>query len=190
MLTAFVDESARHRLDESTSVYALAAVIVDDRGLAAVAEAMDGLRYRKNAQVHWRLERTERRPRIIEELASLPFSGVVTVCLHRTGVRQERARRFCLDALLTELTNRAVDKVIMESRNAALDDRDRAVLTALRRGGAIRPAMDVRWALPTEYPPLWAADCVVGVATGWLAGEDRFWRRIEHRVEVLGVDMP
>jgi hypothetical protein len=51
VLSAYVDESIRHRSGEATSVYALAAVIVDDRGVAELTRTMENLRYRKNVRV-------------------------------------------------------------------------------------------------------------------------------------------
>ena len=61
MLIAYVDESARRRRDEATSVYTLAAVLVDASAVPEVRDAMMRLRYGKSPVVHWRLERAERR---------------------------------------------------------------------------------------------------------------------------------
>jgi hypothetical protein len=190
MLTAFVDESMRHRSDEDTWVYALAAVIVDHRGLSVVGDAMEGLRYRKNARVHWRVERRERRPLIIERIASLPLSGAVAVCLHGRAVKAERARRLCIDALLADLSSRGVDQVVIESRGPALDARDRGVLTGLRTAGQVRPVMSVAWSVAGSQPGLWAADCVAGTVSEWLDGDDRHWKRIEHRMTIIDVEAP
>jgi hypothetical protein len=114
----------------------------------------------------------------------------VTVCLHRTDVRSERARRFCLDRLLAELSSRGVDRVVVESRNEALDARDRAVLTGMRRAGVVRPVMEVRWDLASAHPALWAADCFVGLVTSWLGGDEEMHGGLERRITVIDVDAP
>lgn len=170
-------------------MYALTAVTVSDRHLDEVSTVMESLLFRKNVRVHWRIERSERRALIIERLRTLPFHGLVTVCLHRAEVKAERARRYCLRRLLRELSERGIDQVIIESRHEALDARDRSLLTGMRKAYELRPRMKVSWSLANSHPGLWVADCVAGAATWWLGGEGRFFGPIEDRVALIDIDV-
>lgn len=187
MLNAFVDESCRQRAGEDTAVYVLAAVLVPDQALATVRETMESLRFGKAPTVHWRTERNERRLLITQALAVLEVDGLVAVCLHAQATRSERARRKCLELLLTELSVRGVGRVVLESRRAQ-DAGDRAILTALRTSRRVRLDMEVSWQPPGPYPELWAADVVAGVVTWWLDGHDQYLPLLGERLTVLDVD--
>lgn len=186
-LTAYVDESARRRRDESTCAYTLAAVLVAETDAEAVRATMRGLRYGRSQVVHWRVERAERRKLIAGALAELPVTGVVTVCLHAAEVKSERARRRCLVRLLVELAARGVDRVVFEARLGPLDDADRRVLTGLRRADTVPAEMVVTWE-PPAAPELWAADCIAGAISWWLDGDDRYFEPLQKLVTLVDVD--
>ncbi|MFM9625322.1 hypothetical protein ACKI14_46310 [Streptomyces turgidiscabies] len=187
MLHAFIDESARRRAGETTCVYTLAAVLVDDASAETVRTAMEGLRYGKSAVVHWRVERAQRRAFLAAEVAALPIVGVVAVCLHDAEVKSERARRLCLVQLLGELSARGVGRVVFESRQAQ-DASDRAVLTGLRKSNAVATDMLVTWQMASSDPALWAADVVAGACSWWLDGDGQFWTPLEPLVTLLDVE--
>lgn len=187
MLAAYVDESARRRQGEATCVYALAAVLVATREANSVREAMMGLRHGRSRVIHWRVERAERRKLIAAAIADLPVVGVLAVCLHRAEIKSERARRRCLVRLLAELDARGADCVVFESRRQRQDEADRAVLTGLRKAGAVSTSMVVRWELP-DAPELWVADCVAGAVSWWLDGDGRYWGPLEKLITLLDVD--
>src|SRR5262245_11931678 len=116
MFTAYIDESARRRAGENTCVYTLAAVVVPDDSIEKVRQASVRLSYRKSPRVHWRDERKGRLPEIIRTVAGVPWSGVVTICLHAPEMKPERARRLCMARLLPELSDRGVGRISFESR--------------------------------------------------------------------------
>lgn len=188
MLTAYVDESARRRQGEVTCVYTLAAVLVADDAEEKVRGVMKSLRHGRSRVIHWRRERTERRDMIAAAIATLPVSGVVTVCLHGAATRSERARRRCLIRLLDELMRRDVGRVIFETRHAQ-DAADRAVITNLRKTGVITDAMSVTWEDPSAwFAGLWVADCVAGAVSWWLDGQDAYWEVLEPQMTLIEVD--
>ncbi|MCX4516034.1 hypothetical protein OHA27_38770 [Streptomyces sp. NBC_01619] len=187
MLIAYVDESARRRQGEDVCVYTLAAVLVEAESVLEVRETMQSLRYGKSLLVHSRLERAARRAVLVEAIAQLPVVGIVTVCLHRTDTRSERARRRCLVRLLSELSVRGVDRVVFESRHAQ-DAADRAVLTGLRKASAVSHTMTVTWALASADAGLWAADCLAGAVSWWLDGQGQYFEVLAPLTTILDVD--
>jgi hypothetical protein len=187
MRFAFIDESARHRAREDTCVYTLAAVIVDDAAVDAVRDAMNNLRYRGNATVHWRKERAERRKLIAAAVAELPVEAVVTVCMHASDMKAERARRLCMKRLLAHLSELGADDVTFESRHAQQDQADRDMLTGLRRERTVRADMRVSWMLPSE-PILWAADVFASALSWWLDDQGDYWTILEPQVTLIDID--
>lgn len=185
MIRAFVDESMRQRAGDSRA-YVLAAVLVSDGDAADLRDAMRGLRYRRSSVVHWRHERVERQSLITATLGELPWVGLVVVRLFDQGVRPERARRQCLAVLLRQLESAEVGEVVIETRRSAQDDHDRALLTALRKSGAVA-GMDVRWQAPESEPLLWAADCVAGAVTWWFDHQPAHLDALASRVTILDV---
>lgn len=186
-LTAYIDESARRRRDESTCAYTLVAVLVAEDAAETVRTSMRALRYGRSQVVHWRVERPERRKLIAAELAELPVTGVVTVCLHAREVKSERARRRCLVRLLVELAARGIDRVVFESRRGPLDAADRQVLTGLRKAGTVPAQMLVVWE-PPAAPELWVADCIAGAVSWWLGGDGRYFEPLQKLITLVDVD--
>jgi hypothetical protein len=184
MLTAFIDESGRRRVDD-LCVYALAAVIVDVSDMADCRLAMDGLRYGKSPVVHWRVERPARRSLIAKRLAGLPIQGAVAVAMYTQGTRSERARRQCLSRLLPELQQRGISEAELESRGTTLDHRDRQLLTGLRKSHQVSDRMIVRWGLPSVEPMLWAADCLAGSVTSWFGDETQYLHLLAEMVALI-----
>jgi hypothetical protein len=72
-------------------------------------------------------------------VAELPVTSLAAVLLYDDG-RHERARVRCLKALLAELGRMRVDQVVLESRGAVRDRRDRGVVTGLDRLPRTPPA--------------------------------------------------
>jgi hypothetical protein len=182
-LMAYVDESARHRWGD-TCVYALAAVLVDEGVAARCRTELEQLRVGRARVLHWRNERPDRRKMIAATLAGLPVAGVVAVRFYAYEGRTERARRQCLDVLLRELERRGVQRVLVESRRAPQDKRDRDLLTGLRRIGVAR-TLTVSWGPSTSDPILWAADCVAGAVTWWFDDQPEYLTTLGERVELL-----
>ncbi|WP_370363322.1 hypothetical protein [Catenulispora sp. GP43] len=188
VLTAYVDESMRRRRGEGICFYVLAAVLVDDRDLDDVRDALKSLRRGKAKSIHWRYERPDRQPELAAAIASLPIRPVVAVCLHEIAVASERARRLCLASLLAALDDHAVARVILDSRREQ-DNNDLKVLQAWRRAG--RPEAGVRMDFQDSEaePALWAPDCVAGAVAWWLNGDGASWCHLEAITQVVDVDL-
>lgn len=188
MFTAYIDESARRRASEGACVYTLAAVVVPDESIEKVQQAMINLRYRKSPRVHWRDEREERLPEIVRTVAGLPWTGVVTVCLHGPEMKSERARRLCIMRLLPELSERGVNRILFESRQEPRDREDRGLLVGLRKGSLFRSDIEVDWKPALSDSALWAADVVAGALSWWFDGKGDHWRALEDLVHMIEID--
>lgn len=186
MITAYVDESLRRRPHDD-GVYAMAAVVVDSADHDGVREALEALRFGRSLRLHWRDESHARRLAITKALTTLPVTGIVTVHLHRIGVRHERARRLCLERLLYEIGVKNAATVTVESRSAE-DHFDRSLLTGLRRSRRVSLDMYVCWASPFEEPLLWAADAVAGATTWWLDGQPQYFDLLTGQFEAVCVE--
>ncbi len=181
-LTAYVDESMRQRRDDAC-VYVLAAVIVDDARAESLREQLKRLRSGKNTVLHWRKESPVRQLLIAQTIHDLDVASIVTVCLY--NAKDERARRHCLDRLLTELAPHAIGNVTLESRRAHRDKHDHALLTALRRSHRIPLDMAVTWDLAASEPLLWLPDAIAGAVTWWFDGQDEYLKVLGTQVEIL-----
>lgn len=186
MPIAFIDESARYRVDDSC-IYALAAVIIDADDVDDCRLSLNDLRYGKSPTVHWRLERPERRILIAGALADMPIQGVVAVATYTRNTRVERARRQCLARLLPELILRDTSEAELESRGTALDQRDRQLLTGLRKSNLISDHIAVRWGRPSTETMLWAADCVAGATTWWFGGSTQYLDLLGRMITLIDV---
>jgi hypothetical protein len=188
VFTAYIDESARRRASEGACVYTLAAVVVPDESIEKVQQAMLDLRYRKSPRVHWRDEREERLPEIVRTVAGLPWTGVVTVCLHGPELKSERARRLCIMRLLPELSERGVNRIFFESRQEPRDREDRGLLVGLRKGSLFRSDIEVDWKPALSDSALWAADVVAGALSWWFDDKGDHWRVLEDLVHMIDID--
>lgn len=151
-------------------------VIVTD----AVTDARQALRStigQRQRLFHWHTEGIEARRRMLACIGDL---GVVAQAgvHYPTGRRgQERARRIILSDLIVELIYEGVGHVLIETRSAAQDGRDRAtILDTFAKLG--RPhAFTYEWRTKAE-PLLWIADAINGAIKEHLLAEDDRW--LEH----------
>jgi hypothetical protein len=169
--TAYVDES----LQISAGLYILAAVIVADQEADHHRAALRDLLYRRQVRLHWRDESRRRRRHIVAAVCGLQHTGVVVIAAGMTPNRQERARRKCIDRLLTELVSRGIGSVIFERRHRELDARDRAMVAALRRQRALPTTFAADWQSPANEPLLWLADIAAGAAALAENGGHSYW---------------
>lgn len=128
-LRAWVDESGSdHARDPGT--YILAAAVVSTIEEDAVRTVMSSLRMSQR-KVHWRDEGTRRRQAIIEAIANTCIEHIVVVRQRIPAERRtERARRKCLERLITELEARGIHELVLESRGPSDDQRDIDMLNA------------------------------------------------------------
>jgi hypothetical protein len=172
--TAYVDESLRI----PNGLYVLAAVIIADADASQHRETLRRLLYRGQARLHWRDESSRRRGQLISTVCELRHTGAVVIATGMTPRRQERARRKCIDRLLTELTSRGIARVVFERRQPELDARDHAMLAALRRRQSIPAYFQAAWHAAQAEPLLWLADIAAGAASLAATGDDTYWSNL------------
>ncbi|WP_433365035.1 hypothetical protein [Streptosporangium sp. CA-115845] len=163
----------------------MAAVIVDSADQDDIRITLESLRLGKSPRLHWRDESPARQLIIAERLASMPIRGIVTVHLHSRDIRTERARRRCLERLLTEVDHAEVTTVAIESRSPEQDHLDRGLLTGLRMAHILPKNLTVTWRPSVSEPLLWAADAVVSATTWWLDGRTRYYDLLAEQVRMI-----
>jgi len=164
-------------LDESTPahpdglVYVIAGVVLLEDEHAAATAARAVLPAGRTNPFHWHREGPRARRAMIGSLCRM---GAVAHVGAEPGVRpkrQEPAREAVLRRLLPRLLHEGADRLLVESRGARLDARDRAVLLdGLNAFGGAR-AMTYAWHTKAD-PALWFADAVCGAAADALTGRD------------------
>jgi ribosomal protein S12 len=172
--TAYVDESVRTR----AGLYVLAAVIVADGQADWYREALLALLHRGQRRLHWRDESAKRRALLVSAVRHLPHTGAVVIATGVTPRRQERARRKCMERLLTELANRRIAAVVFERRHEELDAHDRAMLAALRRRRSVPAWLRVSWVAAADEPLLWLPDIAAGAASLAEADDATYWEEL------------
>lgn len=183
---AFGDESFRERTD-GTGYYVLAAAVIEARSCDEVRDRMRGLLTRSpKAKLHWKDLEDPQRLRVIEAVAGLPTTHLVTVGTPLAPRRQERARRCCLEELVVALEARGVETLYLENRPRQLNRKDIDTLDACRaKKQASR--LRVRHALPSEEPALWVADVVAGAYGSTRGGMDPYWAPLAELVTEIEV---
>jgi len=172
--TAFADESLRVR----DGLYVLAAVIVADSNADDIRHTLRDLRQGRQARLHWREEGSKRRRILVTAIRELPYTGVVVVADGMAPGRQERARRQCIERLLTELTGQGITSVVFERRHPELDARDRVMVAALQRRRSIPAGLHASWQPAAAEPLLWLADIAAGAAALAQAGDHTYWQEL------------
>jgi hypothetical protein len=175
---AYGDESMRHR-PHSTGLYVLAAVVFD-------AADMEGLRAearqlgQRGRFFHWRDESTARRRKAVAAVASLDALHFVVVGTGLDGRRQERGRRQCLTRMLWELGDCGVDEVRLDARRPEQNDRDIALVDALRARGQIRDGVRLNFVRSATEPLVWLSDIVAGAVSAARGdGDDQYVTMLE-----------
>ena len=156
---AFVDESIRGQR------YLMGCVLIEARHLADVRPAVAALGI-DGTRVHFNNESNRQKTRVLSTIASMPLRAIVTICYRDHGVTEYRARADCLTALVTELQQRAVGRLVIESRQ---DDHEDELL--IRRVRANGPQLVFEHRLGVGEPLLWVADALT-----WAVGADHRWR--------------
>lgn len=179
-LIGWGDESGSDaRRDPDT--YILSAVIAEEARTEDVRAAMLGLLLRGQRKLHWRGESTKRREKIVQVIAELPVDGLVVVRNCASTENLERRRRKCMEHLLWEAP---FEYLILESRGAADDRRDMAMLQSLRARKAIPAEIRADHAPGPTDPALWAADAVCGAISQDRIGEPRYLATLQEKIDV------
>lgn len=122
---------------------------------------------------HWVREGPEARQRMID--CAIHSGACAHVAVHHpTGRRrQENARQMGLARLLPLVLADGVAEIVIESRGAVQDGRDRVLL--LDELGVLgRRDVTYSWA-PKANSELWLADAICGSVSAFLTGEDISW---------------
>jgi hypothetical protein len=172
--TAYIDESLRVR----HGLYVLAAVIVADTDADHHRAALRTLLLRGQLRLHWRDESTTRRSQLITAMSALRHTGAIVIATDAAARRQERARRKCIERLLTELASRAITTAVFERRRPDLDARDRTMIAALRYQQALPAAFRATWQQASDEPLLWLPDIAAGAASLAETGDDTYWTNL------------
>ncbi|WP_375001745.1 hypothetical protein [Aeromicrobium sp. CTD01-1L150] len=181
---AWIDESADVG-GYSPGFYVLAATISDIPRSQAIRSTLRSLVFPGQHRIHWRDETPRRRHHLAGAIADLDLTHVVAIA-PADASKQERARRKCLQRLLYEVHQYGVTRVWLESRQDALDHRDREMVAALHSTRAVPRSLTVDFARPLDEPMLWLPDVVAGMTTAdertgtptWTAGLGPAYRRI------------
>ncbi|MEO7235781.1 MAG: hypothetical protein ABIW80_10430 [Lapillicoccus sp.] len=111
--------------------------------------------------------------------------SVVVVGSMASRHHQERARRQVMKSLLWELDQMDVRWATLESRGAAADRRDLAVVGGLRNGRRLSRRLAVTHERPIQEPMLWIPDAVAGAAGDYRCGDPRHYQELESRVRMI-----
>lgn len=156
-------------------MYVLASVVADPAACHAVRETLRSLTIQRGGRLHWRDEDRKLRDRIAHAVADVDIAAIAVVGSPIDNARQERARRCCLERLLFELGDLAVNHTWLEARAPAQNSKDLRLVDTARDRGLIPTEMRVDFAGPREEPMLWLPDAVAGAVTaselgqpGWL----------------------
>jgi hypothetical protein len=180
---ALIDEVAPE--DKRGIYYVVTAAVllgeeVDARG--ALSELLPAGRRRA---FHWHTEGRTTREAMMGCIDRL---GVVAhVCVHYpTGRRrQEAARGAAFEELLPVLIDDRVDHLIIESRAAAQDGRDKHTILEILRRTETTSALSYEWRGKGE-PLLWIADAIAGSVRDHLLGETDIWLDALRRSKTVG----
>lgn len=183
---AWGDESRHFVRKTSTSHYAVAVAVIDPAHVDAVRAGMYDLRPRGAKKNHFRDNSPRTNATVVSGLLDLPVTGIVVAHEGNGALRQERQRGVCLRRLLPALQASGVTQLTWESRGAADDRRDLAVVEGLRRSRHITRELRVEHVPGPADPILWLADTICG-AFGQAMVHDNglLWQQLEDAWSVL-----
>jgi hypothetical protein len=129
---------------------------------------------------HWRLEGIEARERMTKTLGEIGAVAHVSIAYPTGRKRQEEARSAGLVEVVDASVAEGVTTVLIESRTAELDWRDRRSLAHHMTAGVV-----CEWH-PKTHPLLWAADAVCGAVKEHLLQESNDALDEMRRAGVIG----
>lgn len=183
-MIAYVDESLR---GTGRPLYVVAAVVIIDDP-QPVREAMFDMVLPGQCRFHWHDESDVRRLAMVERMASLGVS--IFGYVHRgLSTRPERARVLCLRRALWDMRHHGVAELVIETRHAPADRRDRQTIVRAQQAGVAAAALVYSFEKPDKQPLLWLPDAAAGAIAAAAAGEtDRYLRRLGDCAEVIEVN--
>ncbi|UZN03461.1 hypothetical protein [Cellulomonas sp. S1-8] len=166
----------------------MGAVLADPARADELRSAMVELQRPSEKKLHWRADSDHRHDAVVAVISSLPIEGVVVVRRGGPSEKDERQRRKCFETFAPELVAAGCTHLVLESRGAMADRRDREMLDALRSRRHISSTLRLDHAPGPADPMLWIADAVCGALVAQRVGEGRWWRILESRMTVHVVD--
>lgn len=187
MFSGWGDESGSVS-DIDPDVYLMGAVLARPEDVPALRGAMLELKRPSEKKIHWRGDTGSRHDAVVGVMAELPIEGVIVVRRGPAGEKDERRRRKCFERFAPELQDMGCTSIVLESRGRKADDRDRAMLDALRAQKRVAGSLRLAHAPGPAEPVLWIADAVCGAFVRHRLGEGRWWGVIERRMTVHVID--
>ncbi len=163
---AFVDESQR-------GPYLVSAVLIDPRELAETRTRLRAMLLSGQRRLHFAQERPSRRRSLLSAMSGLS----VRVRLYESTEKEEIARQLSMARLLADLVAMRGQRVVIESREASLDLRERRQIAMAVQAGTAPASLVYNHLRAHEEPLLWVADAVA-----WAYGA-----RVEWRPRVAGL---
>ncbi|MGH9131474.1 MAG: hypothetical protein ACRDWV_07335 [Acidimicrobiales bacterium] len=160
-LTAFVDESIRRG---PTGFYLLAAVLVRYDALPAAREAARSVPLPGQRRFHWRSDSEAQRRRMLATVSSLDGVNRGYVFAPMGTCNPARARALCLNRLLWDLVEMGVDHLVIGSREAQNDDRDRRTIVQAKRANRASTELRYEFRRPHDEAALWLPDAAIAGA--------------------------
>ena len=185
--TAYGDESILRAVGRGR--YLLAATVYADEEMARAA-----LQRAKPAgarKLHWYDLDPRRRAASLEAVAMIPQHTTIVSAAPLEGGKLERARRKALEGLVRALIDAGVGVLVLESRNAAHNNRDIDLLQSMRRKIEAY-SFRIDHCSGDEEPLLWVPDQILGAyGEVALSGPGRRWRdtweELEEGLEILEI---
>ena len=165
---AWGDESVRMLAREP--MYLMAACVLE-KGSSSVVNKLIKLKPSHASKIHWREMSIKAQKDSLALIADLAHSTTIVVGAPLNGKKQERARRKCLELLLSSLEAEGVATLILESRGDIADKRDIDFLLFLRRTGLITK-IDLKHALGKDEDCLCIPDQILGAYGDLVASAD------------------
>jgi hypothetical protein len=137
---------------------------------------------RTGTKMHWHKESRKSRLKICQELATLPFVGLVVSSVSPSLVREERQRRVGLLHVVDKLSMFDCRELHLESRGKHLDA---AEVQFIARSMDFRPTpapIRVGHLTGRQEPLLWLADFVCGAFNLWARGDSQAWKLFEDKI--------
>lgn len=160
-IQAFVDESQRGPR------YLMGAALIDPRDLAAARARLRAMLLSGQRRLHFNQERPPRRRSLLSAMSNLD----VRVMLYESTEKEEIARQLSMANLLADLVTMRGQRVVIESREASLDVRERRQIAMAVQAGDAPANLIYDHMRAHEEPLLWVADAVA-----WAYGARGEWR--------------
>ncbi|RSD26422.1 DUF3800 domain-containing protein [Amycolatopsis eburnea] len=186
---AFADESFHENTDGG--FYVLAAAVLPADRHDELREAMLQIRgRRRGSKLHWYPMDHQEKLDVAKRIADFDELHVVTVGTPVRPRRQERGRALCLQRLVTELHDAGVGVLVAEARQADLNARDIATVTATRHRLPAGSRCRIEHRFGADEPLLWISDVVAGAVRARINGTAEFFDPLAGCVHEVQVDTP